>query len=320
LNGVEQDLGSARALAWQERAATHPYPGDSPILGAALVLAMIYANGDDVPRDPALALHLGCEANLTGADLDALDKVLASNANPAPRFDICSPGSPEESNEGLCGFVHTAHHRKGVLEEIGNLTADWTPEQKATINALHEAERTYSISSSSWEEPTLRMSEYPSRAEDLSGAEIVSRFDKNRGAFDEQYLAQLKELVSGQHVLGTVKGDDAELNRSYDELMDRLRAPGRQLPPHVVLDVLQERGVERDWIAYRDAWVAVIMARFGAAAAAAWRKRMTTERTRRINKLSAICGPPEPNAAMRLTTCGQGPRRIVPGRHSCGTG
>jgi uncharacterized protein YecT (DUF1311 family) len=302
INEVEQDLKRARALAWQERAAAPPRPDEGPVLGATLILAMIYADGDGVARDPALALRLGCEANLTGADLEALDKVLASSANPPPRFDICGSRSTVEKIEFVCSFVHDGQRRNRMLEEIGKLTADWTPEQRDAAQALNKAERSYEISSVLWEDGALRNSKPPMRDipfEDRS----MPLYYKDDSAFDDAYLAQWGELVTGQQAPGRVKGDDVELNRSYRELTDRLRSPSKQIPPGVVLPLPKEIGVERDWIAYRDTWGAVVGMRFGPERASAWLERLTAARTARIRELSGIYGPPTQAAAARLAAC-----------------
>jgi uncharacterized protein YecT (DUF1311 family) len=316
VNGVPQDFERARVLAWQERVAAPLHPGGYSFFSGALILAMIYANGDGVAPNPALALRMGCEAtaypnDLPGADLDTLNKSLTSSAKPAPRFDICGPGSPEEKHDFFCGYLYSAQNRKRLFEEISGLTSDWTPEQRAGFEALHKAESRYAGSSSIWEEAALRTDQNP-QANDF----VMSPINSYILAFDNSYLEQWKDLANRQPVSGVGKDYDAELSQSHLELMDRLRAPGRAQPSNVVLNVLQERGVERDWTSYRDAWVAVVTARSGAQAAAAWRERMTEERTERVKKLIAAYGPPDPAAAKRLAICAKAREVKLPAENS----
>ena len=302
VDGEPQDFVAARQTAWQERAAVATHPGGYRIFSGTLPLAMIYANGLGTPRDPVLALRMGCEAtaypnNLTSADLDALQAALRSAPNPNAPFDLCSAGSPEEHNESLCGGLAFLKNRKRVLNAVAVLTADWSPEQKSTLAPLESAERKFGLTSTIWEEPALNLPANPNATLDYF------LYDKAHAEFDDTFLSSMQDLLAHPADSPRSAQTDAELNRNYRTLMDRLRAPGRAMPPTIVLNPLAERGVERDWIAYRNAWVAVVSARFGPEKAAAWSTKMTSQRSATLAKLSEVLGPPDPAAQPWLSLC-----------------
>jgi uncharacterized protein YecT (DUF1311 family) len=306
VRGEPQDFEVARHLAWQERAAVPIHPGGYGIFTGTLVLAMIYANGQGTPRNTALALRMGCEAtsypnNLTSADLDVLQASLRAEPNPQALFDICGAGSPEEHGGLLCGTIAFLKNRKRILNEIAALASDWSPAQKNALAALESAEGRFGDSSVPWEQQELMQGQAGERSPDWFSN---GKFDEAHADFDNAFLSSMQMLIAeppeSAGAAPTVAPQaDAELNRNYRAFMDRLRVPGQG----DLLGPLQERGIERDWIAYRDAWVALVAARFGPEKAAAWRANMTTERGTTLAKLSSAVGPPNPEALPWLAIC-----------------
>jgi uncharacterized protein YecT (DUF1311 family) len=86
---------------------------------------------------------------------------------------------------------------------------------------------------------------------------------------------------------------DVSLNGQYNTLMEKLREQGVTASPNAA----DELRIEREWIAFRDAWVAFVKARFGADQAEDSREQMTGERTQMLAVLSANFDPPLPEAA-----------------------
>ena len=301
-----QDFAAARHIAWQERAAVPTHPGGFHGFSGSLVLAMIYANGLGAPRNPVLALRMGCEAtaypnNLQSADLDFLQATLRA---PGAQFDICAAGSPEEHNEQLCDSLLYLRNRKRVRDSVAALAANWTLQQKTALTALEAAQDKFAASSSAWEAPALTLDTSPDGGPD--------RFHSFLIVSENSFLSAVQDLLAHPPAPVSVPPSDAELNRNYRTLMDRLRAPGRELPPTIVLNPVQERGIERDWIACRDAWVDLVSALDGPEKAPAWRARLTGERSATLARLVNLYGPPDTSAAPWLAACNQARRVPLP--------
>ncbi|MDR3752577.1 MAG: hypothetical protein P4K93_02335 [Terracidiphilus sp.] len=301
VRGESQDFEVARHLAWQERAAVPTHPGGYGIFTGTLVLAMIYANGQGTPRNTALALRMGCEAtsypnNLTSADLNALQASVRGESNSQAPFDICGTGSPKEIHEFLCGNIAYLKNRKRILNEIATLTADWDPAQKSALAALESAEEKFGASSVIWEGQDLTPGRVGERSPDWFSN---GKYDEAHAEFDNAFLASMRNLPVEPSGLAAVPQADAELNRNYRTLMDKLRVPDQG----DILSPLQERGIEREWITYRDAWVTLVTARFGAEKAALWRARMTAERGQKLARISDRYESPDPEALPWLSMC-----------------
>jgi uncharacterized protein YecT (DUF1311 family) len=291
-----QDFAAARATAWQQRVAVATHPGGYGMFSGTLLLAMIYANGEGTPRDPLLALRMGCEAtnypnNLTSADLDALQAALTSGA----RYDVCAAGSPEESNGPLCGWLNVQRNLQRVHEAVRAQSADWLPAQKADVAALQKAADRFVLTSAIWEAPAV--DDRITANTDLSQA-----WNRHETELEDKFLADFGTLGQSPSP-GNEAEADAALNKSYRALMDRLRSPGKQMPPTIVLNTLQEQGTERDWIAYRDAWVALAEARLGPEKAAALRTELTRQRGATLKKIAEAYGPPDADVQPWLAMC-----------------
>ena len=249
---------------------------------------------------------MGCEAtsypnNLTSADLDALEASLHGSSNSQVPFDICGTGSPEEHNGYLCGYVAYLKNRKRILNGIAAMVGDWSLAQKSALATLEAAESTFGLSTTLWEGPAL------TPGTDATTSLEPFQTGSVQAAFDDDFFSSMQTLIakSPQSADAAPAGPaqaDVELNRNYRTLMDRLRVP-RQEKPNFLLNPQVERGIERDWIAYRDAWAALVAARFGPERAAAWHAKMTAQRGAMLAKLSSVVGPPSPEAIPWLTIC-----------------
>ena len=305
--GWKWDYDAARRTAWQERARSSAHPGsDNPFRGS-MVLAMIYANGLGTPRDTALALRMGCEATayrdgLKDADLDRLQAALrgpacsrsdACNAAcPCSQYDVCSAVPPEGKNNALCGQFELLTNRQRVVSSIAALMADWTVEQKSLMRKAEDTEDRFSRSYSVFEAP-------PQAQDDgSSGSDVLHQ--RQKAEFDDAFLGGLQWMCAQKADNRNFVRDnrnaallDADLNLQYNILMDKLREKGITASPNAT----DERRIEREWIAFRDAWVAFVKARFGADEAEHSREQMTGERLGMLRALSARFDPPAPEAA-----------------------
>jgi uncharacterized protein YecT (DUF1311 family) len=258
---------------------------------------MIYANGLGTPRDTALALRMGCEAaayhdGLKDADLDRLQAALRGPADPSSPYDVCNAVPPKVKNVALCAHFDSLMNRQRVISSISLLSADWTAEQKRLMKEVEDTEDRFSRSYARVEAP-LEVN-----YDGFSGPDASHL--RQKSAFDDAFLGGLRWICAQKASNRNAGRDnrnaallDMDLNRQYNTLMEKLREQGVTASPNAT----DERRIEREWIAFRDTWVAFVKARFGADQAEDSREQMTAERTRMLAALSANFDPPSPEAA-----------------------
>lgn len=242
--GRGRDPVEARHCAFAQLASAQDgmsYHGDN---GAA-VLAMIYANGDGVVRNPDVSRHYLCHASLfvSTHDLEVLLKrvsAIESAPRQAGRLDFCGETG---SSAWLAECMHRDSRIAGAARDraVASLTRDWSPAQKAALGALRRAEARFSKE----REAELYRSGllYRARVVDMrerlqsEGQALLKRLSR-RGGFS---------ATPGQRVLA-----DRRLNAAYRRVMG--------IPVEADLEVVQPadvRKAERAWILYRDAWLAL---------------------------------------------------------------
>jgi uncharacterized protein YecT (DUF1311 family)/TPR repeat protein len=284
-----RDYVAARRTAWGERAA-----GST---GGPLILAMVYANGLGAPRDPPLAMRMACEAAVSSAtssptisaqDLEQFSLVLQSRAQSPPQYDICDPATETPSAaSNLCPFLETERIQQQWSDRMKNLGAGWTPEQKQRLDALRHASESYlSTISFDW------------------GAHRTDQAVLKK--LEDTQLQQIGEMEAGQLPATTkmhAAEADAQLNAVYRNLMDQLRAPSQPLDG--THSIFFERDEETEWIAFRDAWIGLMAARYPKLDADKWRAQLTIERMQALRKLAASLPPVDPKAKAWLSICAQ---------------
>ena len=157
------DYAAARRCAlydWNVRDRTAPVNSDDSTGLYDLstqTLAMIYANGDGVPRDLDLAIHLVCKDafSLQNSDqgnsesdhqIDLVQEILKlakmRSADSPERFDYCNGGArlSEWPEKLVCESINTRLARKKREAHLAEVVAPWTEEQK---NAFSKVRTTF---------------------------------------------------------------------------------------------------------------------------------------------------------------------------------
>jgi uncharacterized protein YecT (DUF1311 family) len=271
---------AARQCAYAER--SKPDSADSnPFYGAG-VLSMIYANGQNTPRNVPLARRFVCEsgfaapAEISGR-LDLLDKIAAATTKP-PHFDLC-----ETMTSGLSA---------GWCQSIDSRKADVTRDAKiAAIKAT--------LPSSSLAAFAL-LQKVEAHFEDLSSANEVDMSGTMRGAFSQQHQDALKDqfLANLQSLEKTAPAaaanTDAALNAVYAKLKAALPAdqttansnPGE----YGTINFAGVRDTERIWLDLRNVWLNFIKLAAPRYPSASLTSTLTRQRTK---QLQDIITPPE---------------------------
>jgi uncharacterized protein YecT (DUF1311 family) len=233
------------------------------------VLMMLHANGYGVPRDVNAAIAHACQVGGAQAEIESrLEHLEQLKAGPEKEpFDLC-----DDITSGMMGgfCASLAEDRATAQREaaLRELVRGFTPEQRQRFDALRQAGEAYGRQRG--EEET-----------DLTGTLRVAFTIEAQAAVRDELLADLRAAERGTKPPGnerTLAAADKELNAVYRKVMAvPVNAEGRIGDSTVTRAGI--RSTQRQWLVYRDAWVAFARARYPAVPADAWLTRLTQRRT-----------------------------------------
>lgn len=266
LGGQAKDVVRARQCAFIQ--AEQDENEDGPT-GFGL-LAMVYANGDGVPRNIDTAQRMACEEGFSQADIDARIKALEARrtAAGATRFDYCDDAMSDYSL-GWCAAIDSDLEQQKRRKTFAGYADAWTPGQRKALAAVLKTETVYT--------DTLMRDET-----DMGG---TMRFLRTWGgeskvrAFTDSLLKALVNNAGPGGDAATLARDDAALNAAWR----RLAAIKLEQ-----MDGIDHAGVtrtQRAWLKHRDAWTALARQRWPEKANAIT-AYVTRERTRRLQCLA----------------------------------
>jgi len=268
--GTKVDYAAARACAYRERSAG--IDGGDPIHGE-VVLSMIYANGFGVARNTPLAKHFACEIDGVNAE-EALESV--DQSADSKDFDICSAQDGAYWT-GMCGQLDSEIESAGSDKGLLQITKSWNAQQKAALERLRKSAKAFLAD---------QVYEVPDRPADMSRlASDAANYDEQQNAF----IAKIKSLESGKLPPSTnaaelAKADHA-LNLAYAQAIKTLPAETEPDTGDILTKGLL-RKTQREWIAYREAWVSFAAVRYPSISADSIRKWLTDERTKQLIAVS----------------------------------
>ncbi len=266
--------------------------------GGLVVLAELYANGEGVPRAPALAGRFFCEAAETGEVdsnpsfrkdvLAALDRARTMTAN-SSHYAVCEVSLVTPALTRYCQQKdqeeHDAIHAGGIQSGIDDAARDaaeaaaalkpvlatFTPAKRTEYRRLHAAFAAFVAHQVTGD--ILFMGGYGSGG-------LYPK--EERAAFEEQVAEWVKAAPEAQDA-AAFGAADAALNRVYRKLIEA--AAGQSALPHPEITAEGLRGEQRAWLAYRDAFVKFGAALDPALTAAAWLAPLTVARTRDLQQV-----------------------------------
>jgi uncharacterized protein YecT (DUF1311 family) len=276
--GRAADPVAARKCAYLERPKVEADGG--PTLAGAAVLAMIYANGLGVRRNPDQAIRFSCSASWAPAELDGrVTHLLQLKANPAcgsgsGKAGVCAFDFCDDITSGAMGGVCSSRgSRLAAAQRTGRLAAlqaRFTAPQRTVFARLEQAMQAYA---------TAHGEKETDLSGTLRGAFIVEAADAVRDAFE----ADLKGFEAGRLPAGgtaELARADAELNAAYQAAM-RVQYPEISgIRPQGIRDA------ERAWLAYRDAFARFAASRWPGLSADALKARLTRDRTALLKALA----------------------------------
>jgi hypothetical protein len=135
--GDGRDFAAARHCAYRQRGTGAQIESQSEVFGGSGVLMMLYANGQGVKRNPALAKRFACEFGGAPAEVDGRLRHIDEIARGGEPMDICD----DVTSGMMMGFCSSRGADFARFERDRRwqaLQAAWTP---ATISNSSPAKR-----------------------------------------------------------------------------------------------------------------------------------------------------------------------------------
>lgn len=288
------DYIAARKCAWSERlaiqAGIEPRYSVASVLGGPAMLTVLYANGQGVKRNYALALRFACEANGAPAEiryrLQHLESLRTKAKSTGQEFSFCDDIT-SGFMQGFCAAYASESADQQRTDAFNALVSCFTASQRSAFEILRAAQEKYALAHAKGEI-------------DLSGtARAMFQVDAEQTLRDD-FLAALQLYESGTLPNGTAKAyreADAILNSTYRNALSNAEAHKAEY------GAVQPEGIrdaERAWLKYRDAWVAFAKLRYPAVPSEAWLIVLTNDRTSILNgsfcDMDAVEGPCAPKS------------------------
>jgi uncharacterized protein YecT (DUF1311 family) len=261
--GRKVDYEAARKCAWQERLATQtklePRYTVASIVGGSAMLAILYANGEGVQRNPALAKRFACEAEIPNA-LEDIDHPSTGGT----KLSFCDYAA-DTMRIGFCGGWDSELQDQARHQFFDKLAGSWPINQRTALRELIKAEELYS--------------EAHARGElNVAGTGRASWALDEQTTLRDNFKAALESFENGHLPSGGPRRfseSDAELNALYQTAVQQAdvhKAEYGAVQPESI------RKAERAWIKYRDAWVKFAKLRYPSTSSDAWLTLLTADR------------------------------------------
>ena len=241
-------------------------PDDADQTLAVVVLSMLYANGEGVPRDAAIAKHYLCEDVAWNDPNNSIIDVA-----PGRRFEACNPDGT--SSYGRVVNYVCLVRRKNQADEEQEQT--YKRAERAMPAGALPAFRALTQAWTAFAE--AHGAELPGGTSGAAQAAMAE-------ALAEQlqwvgYVAQVSDerLPEGVNIGSDFASVDAKLNAQYQVVLKQAATDCPTGGP-ACLGPDDLRKAERAWLRYREAWVAFGQIRFPGVPAAAWRAWLTRSR------------------------------------------
>ena len=270
--GNKVDYDAARRCAWSERLAQQkgiqPRYSVASVFGGAAMLAVLYADGDGVPRDLNLAGRFVCEAEGAPKEieirLEHLESFFNAGKPPKSKFDFCDDIT-SGFMEGFCAAYGSEIQDQRRAHSIKSITAQLTAAQLVAFKALLKSQEFYSHA-------------YAAGEIDTSGtARAMYQIDAEN-TLREDFLDALRTFEAGKFPKESTdfQEADARLNSEYRKAMsdaEQHKSDYGAVQPEGI------RNAERAWLKYRDSWLVFARLRYPNVSDQAWLLLLTKDRT-----------------------------------------
>lgn len=228
------------------------------------VLSMLYANGLGVPRDSAVATRYACSTAAAYAEMEGRVNHLATLA-PNARYDQCDDITSGMMG-GVCSAIAARRAERIKTAFTARLRAALTPAQSTAFDRLLNSGQAFAKAHA--------------ENETAPGGSGYAGFVIDAEARENEWLREhLAAFEKGQlPSVAQFAVDDAELNRVYTARIHAAPEPDGIAPDAI-------RATQRQWLAYRDAWVAFAALRYPKMDADALKSLLTQWRTKQLPRI-----------------------------------
>lgn len=235
------------------------------------VLMAIYANGDGVARNEALAKHFACEIDWQPEDQQRLLDNIDGSADSNHRVGVCDV-QPFWPVNDICDAFEQSVRAKNFEREENAILSRWPAPRRDMYTALRKAARTYY-----WKRK-------PSEVFRQHHTSNISWVENNLWA---EFAEVLKVMDSPQGLPARdLASADRELNAAYRKAMKAVEAACADQPDvFAPLSPASLRQGERAWLAYADAWERFRAQAYPDVPAKRLRALLTTQRTAALKQL-----------------------------------
>jgi uncharacterized protein YecT (DUF1311 family) len=272
------DYATARSCALSQwHSFKRPFDGidDETVIMPIATLVMTYANGEGVPRNINLAIHIVCVDDPPSASWPSFDelimRLLQIKDHPTLKFDFCSSGIDFWKRVDYeCLGIQEKLEENQHMAPLSKLMTTWTPPQKAAFAKMMKSRSAF-VSQERGAEAT--------GGTGVGGQMMEAEHDLNLSLIDSTIRFDTGQLPSFTHQ--DYVDADKKLNLTYNKILFDLS--GREdicKPPEMI------RATERAWIAYRDDWVTFARLRWPQVSAESWLTLLAKERTEQLENIS----------------------------------
>lgn len=272
--GSSADFSAARKCAWKERSASEaglePRYTAASVFGGSAMLTMLYANGQGVERNYALAIRFACEAGGAPAEINLriqhLKKMRSEPSETGAKFNFCDDIT-SGFMEGFCASYASEIEGQKRDARLRRIIGEFTPDQKTAFGILNKAQEAYGKAHAQGEI-------------DLSGtARAMYQIDAEE-TLRENFIAALEAFETGRVPAGgsaeEFRTADAKLNSAY-----RVKVSDAEQHKSEY-GAVQPEGIqeaERAWLKYREAWIQFAKFRYPGVSSEAWLTLLSNDRT-----------------------------------------
>jgi hypothetical protein len=242
-------------------------------------VAEVYANAWGVPRDITVAISLVCHGSDVPAELTSAVADLWESKDLPPRkeFRFCDYVT-SGLNMGQCAAEVEARASSTREQALATLSAHWTSPQKRALAALSKAAEAF-------------FSAHALKEVDNSGSWRAAMRIGEEENLRDRLLSQLQQVESGKVPAdATFRSADRRLNEVYARVLKQLSGDGSQ-DDYGTIGETGVRMAEKKWLAYRDAWAVLGMARWPDTRREQWLTWITAER---VDQLKGMIGNDSP--------------------------
>lgn len=229
------------------------------------VLMTMYANGEGVKRNLDIALKFACDDDAF-APAEYLGRIMHINKmrqdNTSRRFDYCD----DITSSNMIGYcaarrVKLDKAKRGMAFQ--KITDKWSKSEKQAFEKMLVLWKMY-----------LKAREDEI---DQSGMARAVMVIEDQESLEEKFFSSMSEYESGIFPILSEREsvlEDQSLNRVYKQIQDTKDSEW------IGTDTKNKiKNAQRAWIKYRDAWLAFARMKYPTVTEAAWKAKLTRERT-----------------------------------------